>query len=269
MSEEKINIIDPGENSNFDQGSDPNPNPEPNPIPEQSSEQPSVQSFEQSSEQPSIQTFEQEVSPTSQTPISVSTPDSEFHSAKSENELFFEKFNNTKKNYKKAELEKARKQINKKNKTLSFERRLEDNRYVGKIYGIVGGVIALILSISITVFVLNYQFLVNSDYNSYQKDNMWYGIVLGISKQYGTLNKAVVIMSGIAFSLVPVPFFFLLSTWFMGLNQIFRSRNFMIFMFTCIGLSLLIVLITIPMFSVIYAQRPILPFNNSQSWDKK
>ncbi len=237
MAEEKVNIIDPGEYSSQEpnnSGSDPN------------------------------------ASSSSQPPVPVSSPDAEFHSAKSDNELFFEKFNNTKKNHKKAELEKARKQINKKNKSLSFERRLEDNRYVGKIYGIVGGVIALILAISITVFVLNYQFMINPDPNNYLTSNMWYGVVLGISNSYAVLNKAVVIMSGIAFSLVPIPFFFLLSTWFMGLNQIFRSRNFMVFLFTCIGLSLLIVLITIPMFSVIYSERLILPPNNSDSWtDKK
>ncbi len=192
--------------------------------------------------------------------------DTEFSSAKNENELFFEKFNNTKKNHKKAELEKAKKQINKKNKTLSFERRLEENSYVAKVYGAVGGVIALILAISITVFVINFRFYVNTDIESYKSSNTWYGIALGISTKYYMLNKVVVIMSGIAFSLVPIPFFFLLSTWFMGLNQIFRSRNFMVFLFSCIGLSLLIVLITIPMFSVIYSWWYILPFNNLESW---
>ncbi len=204
--------------------------------------------------------------PTSQT--NTYNGDEMIRSAESDNELFFEKFNNTKKDHKKAELERARKLINKKNKSLGFERRLDDNRYVGMIYGIIAGIIVLILAISITAFTISYKFMVDHDPGNYSTDNTWWGIATAVDKYYGTMNSAVVIMSGIAFSLVPLPFFFLAATWFMGMNQVFRSRNFMLFLFVCIGLSALIVLITIPMFSVIYSWCSGLPTNNIDSWNK-
>ncbi len=265
MSDTKTSIFDSEEfnssESNQNQSSGSNP-------PEQNSSSPEMVSTSLEPTPEVVVSQQPDQTLPEQNSSSTPSSDSEFNSAKNENELFFEKFNNTKKNHKKAELEKARKQINKKNKSLSFERRLEENRYVGTIYGIIAGIIALILSISITVFVLNFRFMNIISTDDYKDSLAWYGVALGISNYYTVLNKAVVIMSGIAFSLVPIPFFFLLSTWFMGLNQIFRSRNFMIFLFTCIGLSLLIVLITIPMFSVIYANHVNLPFNVKESWKK-
>lgn len=218
---------------------------------------------------------EQQLSPIQEQSINTTSTeiiDNEFRSAKNDNELFFEKFNNTKKNYKKAELEKARKQINKKNKSLSFERRLEDNRFVGMIYGIIGAIIFFVLAISITVFVINLKFYYPVTSDVYSTQNAWFGISYFINVEYFTMNRAIVIMEGIAFSLVLVPFFFLMTTWFVGINQMFRSRKFMMFLFTCIGISVLLVLITIPMFSIIYSKNGFLNINNIDNWvpeDKK
>ncbi len=167
------------------------------------------------------------------------------------NELFFEKFNNTKKDYKRQQLEKVKKEINKRNKTLSFDRRLEDNRFLTKVYIMIGIVIFFVLSISITVFTINIMFY-NGDVDNYLNNNTWYGIANAINKWYLDMNRAVVIMSGIAFSLIPLPFLFLLTTWFVGMNQIFRSWKFILTVFIFIGLASLLVIITIPMFSIIY-----------------
>lgn len=178
---------------------------------------------------------------------------------KTSNELFFEKFNNTKKDYKRQQLEKVKKEIDKRNKTLSFDRRLEDNRFLTKVYIIVLIVVLFILSISITVFTINIQFY-NGEIDKYLNNNTWYGIANAINKWYIDMNKAIVIMSGIAFSLIPLPFLFLLTTWFVGMNQIFRSWKFILTVFIFVGLSALLVLITIPMFSIIYVNHTNLNF---------
>lgn len=178
---------------------------------------------------------------------------------KTSNELFFEKFNNTKKDYKKQQLEKVKKEIDKRNKTLSFDRRLEDNRFLTKVYLIIFIFIFFILSISITVFVINLKFY-NGDVDSYVNNNAWYGIANAVNKWYLTMNRVVVVMSAIAFSLVPLPFLFLLTTWFVGMNQIFRSWKFILSTSIFIGLAALIVIITIPMFSIIYVNHTTLNF---------
>lgn len=179
--------------------------------------------------------------------------------SKSSNELFFEKFNNTKKDYKKQQLEKVKKEIDKRNKTLSFDRRLEDNRFLTKVYIVICVVIFFTLSISITVFTINLMFY-DGNVDKFLNNNAWYGIANAVNKWYLNMNKAVVIMSAISFSLVPLPFLFLLTTWFVGMNQIFRSWKFILAIFIFIGTAALLVLTTIPMFSVIYANHTNLNF---------
>lgn len=180
-------------------------------------------------------------------------------SNKSSNELFFEKFNNTKKEYKKQQIEKAKKEIEKRNKTLSFDRKLDDNKFLTKVYIIIFIIIFFILAISITVFSINIMFY-NGNVDNFLSNNAWYGIAMSVNNWYLSMNRAIVILSGIAFSLVPLPFIFLLTTWFVGMNQIFRSWKFILTIFIFVGVAALCVLITIPMFSIIYTNHTILNF---------
>ncbi len=170
---------------------------------------------------------------------------------KDSNYLFFEKFSNTKKNYKKEQLKNVKKQLDKKNKSLSFERRLENNRYLTKIYIILGIIIFFTLALSITVFVINFNFI-DSDGSKYANNSTWYGIDFIGHILYPTLFRATVIIAGISFGLIPSPFIFLGITWFIGLNQVFRSRIFMYTLFIVIGLSAILALTLVPMIGLLY-----------------
>ena len=170
---------------------------------------------------------------------------------KDSNDLFFEKFNNTKKNYKKEQLKNVKKQLDKKNKSLSFERRLENNRYLTKIYIILGVIIFFTLALSITVFVININFI-DSSGSKYANNSTWYGIDFIGHILYPTLFKATVVIAGVSFGLIPLPFIFLGITWFIGLNQVFRSRIFIYTLFVVIGISAILALSLVPMIGLLY-----------------
>ena len=162
------------------------------------------------------------------------------------NAIFFEKFEKSKKDFmkeKRKEKLDAKKSISSKNKGLGLTARLKDDMYTKKIWIIFSIVSIILLSYASVIMA----FLGNKFDGS--SDPKWI-----FTSYYSALTKISVIFSGIAISLIPLPYFYLFSSWFIGINNIHHSKYFVSTNFYILVVATILLLIVIPLSTTIFIQ---------------
>lgn len=164
------------------------------------------------------------------------------NSSNDSNELFFEKFNKSKKDFKKENKEKqqlAKKQIISQARISGFSKRLEDNSFTMKIYLFLLITMFITIGFAISIFVILLPYSGPGQYDSSNVTDIWQRVNY---IQFPNFAITSVVLSAMTFILLPAPYLYLLATWFVGINQVTRSK---IFIFTNIGLSFLAILMFI------------------------
>ncbi|MDE5949631.1 MAG: hypothetical protein K2J69_01915, partial [Malacoplasma sp.] len=164
------------------------------------------------------------------------------------NETFFEKFEKSKRDFakeKRKEKNLAKKSISTKNKLLGFENRLRDDGFFKKFW---------IVMISVTAVLLIYACIVigflGPYFSSVADTSKWVPAV----NIYGGLTKTSIIFSGIAICLIPIPYIFLLALWFVGVNNVHRSKPFIVSNLVILSISAVLLILVIPLSSIVFNQ---------------
>lgn len=162
------------------------------------------------------------------------------------NAVFFEKFEKSKKDFlkeKRKEKQFAKKSIISKNKLMGFESRLRDDDFLKKlwIYFIVGAIVLLAYASVVMGFL--------GDKFNGTSDNKWI-----YSVYYSGLTKTSVIFSGIAITIIPLPYLYLLASWFIGINNVHQSKYFVITNMVILTIALALLIIVVPLSSVVFNQ---------------
>lgn len=162
------------------------------------------------------------------------------------NEVFFEKFEKSKKDFikeKRKEKNRAKKSISNQNKLLGFENRLRDDSYFKKFW---------IILLSITALLLTYACIVmgflGPHFSKVSDGSRWTPAV----NVYGGLTRTSIIFSGVIIALIPLPYIFLLTSWFIGINSVHRSKVFIISNIVIVSFSAVLVVLTIPLSSFVF-----------------
>lgn len=171
---------------------------------------------------------------------------------KDSNEIFFEKFSNTKKDFKKNKIKKS-----KFYQFLNFKKidiHLEDNSFIKWSY---------IIFISFLIINITFSGLVIAFFNGYflkgnnpSEVHSFLGdynniINLRVSSGFGSLLDANFIFACLSISLLLIPYLYLISTWFIGFNNTYRSKIFYIFNLSMIILTFTFLLLMIIFTSVL------------------
>lgn len=162
------------------------------------------------------------------------------------NAVFFEKFEKSKKDFlkeKRKEKQFAKKSIVSKNKLLGFESRLRDEDFIKKlwIYFIIAAVVLLGYASVVMGFL--------GDKFGGTSDNKWI-----YATYYSGLTKTSVIFSGIALSIIPLPYFYLLAAWFIGINSVHQSKYFVTTNIVILIIAAILLIIVVPLSSIIFNQ---------------
>ncbi|MGL5640211.1 MAG: hypothetical protein ACRDCD_00940 [Mycoplasmoidaceae bacterium] len=170
---------------------------------------------------------------------------SDFNSSKGSNDLFFEKFNKSKKDFKRDNKEKqllAKKQIISQARISDLSKRLEDNTFALKIYLFLLVTLFITVSFSIAIFTVLLPYSGPGVYDLSNVTDIWQRVNY---VQYPNFAITSVVLSAMTFILLPSPYLYLLATWFVGINRVTRSKVFIIIN---ISLSLLAILMFIIIF---------------------
>lgn len=162
------------------------------------------------------------------------------------NEVFFEKFEKSKKDFikeKRKERNKAKKSISNQNKLLGFENRLRDDSYFKRFWILLLSVTGLLLAYSCIVIAF-----LGPHFSSASDTSRWSPAV----KLFGGLTKTSVIFTGIVIVSLPLPYLFLLTSWFIGINSVHRSKVFIIANLVVVSIAILLIAITIPLSSYVF-----------------
>lgn len=165
------------------------------------------------------------------------------------NSTFFEKFEKTKKDFvkeKKLKKAKAQKSLRIKNKILGFENKLRDDEFVKNSW---------IAFVSIGIFIVAYccvclGFMATKFTST--SDAKWQ-VAVGIPDN-GNMLKTIVIFSSIVLILVPIPYIYLLGSWFVGINGTFKSKVFFLVTFSLMVIATVLFLIILPMSAYLFAK---------------
>lgn len=161
------------------------------------------------------------------------------------NSTFFEKFEKTKKDFLKEKRQKdflAKRSLSSKSKAKGLDNKLRDDKFAKD---------AWISFIVIGLFLFAYACVVMgflaTQFNG-STSNKWAYIDL-----YSDMNKTTIIFSGIIACLIPIPYMYLLASWFVGINNVHRSKSFFIVNMSFIGIAILLFICVLPMSSIIFA----------------
>lgn len=164
------------------------------------------------------------------------------------NETFFEKFERSKKDFakeKRKEKNLAKKTISTKSKLIGFENKLRDDAFFKKFW---------IVMIIVTAILLTYACVVvgflGPYFSSVENNSKWVPAV----NIYGELTKTSIIFSGIAICLIPIPYIFLLALWFVGVNNVHRSKTFINSNLIILSISAVLLILVIPLSSIVFNQ---------------
>lgn len=149
-------------------------------------------------------------------------------SSKGSNDLFFEKFNKSKKDFKKDNKEKqqlAKKQIVSQARISGLSKRLEDNSFTMKIYSFLLITMFITIGFAIAIFVVLLPYSNPGVYDSSNVNDIWQRVNYVEHPNFAITS---VVLSGITFILLPAPYLYLLATWFVGINQVTRSKVFIL-----------------------------------------
>lgn len=159
------------------------------------------------------------------------------------NETFFEKFEKTKKDFvkeKKIGKQKAQKSLKFKSKILGFENRLRDEDFIRNSW-----IAFIVLSILFVAYASVSLGFLGNKFNG-ASDKWIY------ANYYLDMTKTIVVFSSIILVIMPMPFLYLLGTWFVGINGTHKSKQFFIVILVFLVLSLILMLCLIPMTSIIF-----------------
>lgn len=162
------------------------------------------------------------------------------------NSSFFERYERSKKDIdkeNKKQRSEARKSMSVKSRLLGFDSKLRDDLYVKKLW--IWMIVVSIVLLAYSCVVMG--FLGDKFYNT--SDNKW-----SFVNWLSDMNKATVVFDGIIIALIPLPYIYLLAAWFIGVNNVHRSKPFVIVLLTFLSISLLLTLLVLPMSSIIFAE---------------
>lgn len=162
------------------------------------------------------------------------------------NAIFFEKFEKSKKDFvkeKRKQKSEAKKSILSKNKLIGFESKLRDESFLRKIW-----IIFIVSAIVLLAYACVVEGFLGNKFNGVT-DNKWI-----YATYYSGLTKTSVIFSGIVISLIPLPYIYLLASWFIGINNVQQSKYFIVTNIVILSISLILLLIVVPMSSLIFNQ---------------
>lgn len=160
------------------------------------------------------------------------------------NAIFFEKFEKSKKDFlkeKKRDKKNAKKSILSSNKALSFDAKLRDDYFVKKLW-----IFLIIFDLIIIAYFSVIEGFLGNKFNGSQIPK-WIFV-----NYYSNLTKTSVILSGISIVLIICPYFFLLASWFIGVNNIHKSKSLLVSNIFILGLSIVFLIIIIPSSSLIF-----------------
>ncbi|EGZ31554.1 hypothetical protein [Malacoplasma iowae] len=170
---------------------------------------------------------------------------SDDHVSSEANNTFFEKFEKTKKDFLKEKREKdflAKRSLSSKSKAKGFDNKLRDDKFVKDSW---------ISFIVIGLFLFAYACVVMgflaTQFNG-STSHKWAYIDLNLA-----MNQTTIIFSGIIVCLIPIPYIYLLASWFVGINSVHRSKSFFLVNMSFIGIAILLFICVLPMSSVIFA----------------
>lgn len=160
------------------------------------------------------------------------------------NNTFFEKFEKSRKDIAKDKRERsleAKKSLNLKGKMLGFDNKLRDDAFVKKFW--IGFILAGLLFFAYACVVISF---LGPQFNGATSDKWSY------VNWYGDMNKTIVIFSGVVVGLIPIPYVYLIASWFVGINNVWRSKSFFVVNLTFLSICAVLVLLILPMSSVIF-----------------
>ena len=179
------------------------------------------------------------------------------------NITFFEKFEKTKKDMlkeRRAEKQKVLKSLRSKNKVLGFDNRLRDDEFIKNSW--IGFIVSSILFLVYACVCLG--FLVPT--------LLWRNPKWSFAHHYGDMTKTIIVFSSTVAILIPIPYIYLMGSWFVGVNGIYKSKHFFIMIFSIIIISLVLMILIVPMSSVIFGKvngfRPLIPDGSTGGGDE-
>lgn len=168
-------------------------------------------------------------------------------SSSSSNDLFFEKFEKSKKDFikeKKKEKNVAKKSISNKNKLLGFESKLRDEHYFKRFW-----IILIIVTLSVLAYASVVIGLCGPHFARVANTSKW----VAAYNLYNGVFKTSVVFSGIIICIIPLPYIFLLSAWFIGINNVHRSKTFIVSNLGILAVSVALLALVIILSSIIFA----------------
>lgn len=165
---------------------------------------------------------------------------------KSKNETFFEKFEKTKKDFskeKRKQIFTAKKNISTKFKSSSLSTKLNDSKFLK---------ISWSIFICFGIFILSYcstvlGFLAINFSGVSNPLSKWTYINVNLA-----LTQLSVICSGIVLALVVIPYLYLVASWFVGINSVYKSSSFFIFNIICLIISAVCVILIVCTSSIVF-----------------
>ncbi|MGL5246217.1 MAG: hypothetical protein ACRC8C_01460 [Mycoplasmoidaceae bacterium] len=178
------------------------------------------------------------------------------------NDLFFEKFNKSKKDFKKDNKEKqllAKKQIISQARISGLSKRLEDNTFTLKIYLFLLVIFFITVGFGIAIFTVLLPYSGPGQYDASNVTDIWQRVNY---IQYPNFAITSVVLSAITFILLPAPYLYLLATWFVGINQVTRSKVFILINLSLSLLAILMFIIILILSTLIFVNvsAPIIQF---------
>lgn len=160
------------------------------------------------------------------------------------NKIFFEKFERTKKDVlkeRRAQKIKTIKSLKAKNKMLGFDYKLRDDGFIKNSW-----IVFIILSIFLVAYSAVCLGFLGSFFNG-TNDTKW-----SVANLHLDMTRTIIIFSSVVIILVPIPYIYLMGTWFVGINGSHKSKIFFIVIFMFLLISTVLTLLVIPMSSVIF-----------------
>lgn len=189
-------------------------------------------------------------------PIVVPTSPIVKQNLKSTNDTFFDKFDKTKKEHKSTIKKLKKEKYNGKSNSgimTSFGKKLQSTGFLVKIYSLIAGVASLTIILGILLFVLLIDFFngtpailptnipIATGLYQFIRD-IQYTVKLSI---YQPIVQTIVILSMASVAIIFTPILYIVSSWFIGMNNIHKERKFVIAYASIIGISIFLLLVSI------------------------
>ncbi|MGL4647363.1 MAG: hypothetical protein ACRCVI_01405 [Mycoplasmoidaceae bacterium] len=169
------------------------------------------------------------------------------------NDIFFEKFEKSKKDFKKENKKRklfAQKLMSSQSKIQGLQRKLEDNSFLFKVYIFLFTSFFVTVGFSIGVFTVLLPYANHQVYDANNVSDIWQRVSY---VQYPHFAMTTVVFSGIIFCLLPMPYLYLIATWFVGINDVKRSKMFVLTNFYLAVFALTLFIVTFILSTIFFA----------------